>query len=76
MDTLKLKIDYANNHYLGGTMVWAISLDDRRSAADAVSKSTGRKVMERWRSVCDIGEACKFNVSALTYDTNGGCTSG
>ncbi|EEU37423.1 uncharacterized protein NECHADRAFT_51570 [Fusarium vanettenii 77-13-4] len=27
-ETLKTKIDYANDHCLGGTMVWAIDLDD------------------------------------------------
>ncbi|KAH8820662.1 chitinase [Xylogone sp. PMI_703] len=28
-DTLQLKIDYANSVCLGGTMVWAVSLDDQ-----------------------------------------------
>ncbi|KAJ4009153.1 hypothetical protein NW752_009451 [Fusarium irregulare] len=27
-ETLKMKLDYANEHCLGGTMVWAIDLDD------------------------------------------------
>ncbi|KAL8658049.1 MAG: hypothetical protein Q9226_001309 [Calogaya cf. arnoldii] len=43
-DTLKIKVDYANKHCLGGTMVWAVDLDDGEgSAAAALSKSTGRK---------------------------------
>ena len=43
-DTLKIKVDYANKHCLGGTMVWAVDLDDKDgSAAAALSKSTGRK---------------------------------
>lgn len=45
-DTFKMKVDYANKHCLGGTMVWAVSLDDRTgSAAGALSKSTGRKTL-------------------------------
>lgn len=41
--TLKLKIDYANKNCLGGTMVWAASLDDSSgSAASALSASTGQ----------------------------------
>jgi chitinase len=28
METLKLKLDYANKRCLGGTMVWAVDLDD------------------------------------------------
>lgn len=44
-DTFKLKIDYANQHCLGGTMVWAASLDDSQgTAAGALSASTGRQV--------------------------------
>ncbi|KAK7029911.1 putative class V chitinase [Favolaschia claudopus] len=42
-DTFKLKIDYANNHCLGGTMVWAASLDDKSgSAASTLGGVTGR----------------------------------
>lgn len=40
--TLKMKIDYANKNCLGGTMVWAASLDDPQgSAAAALSGVTG-----------------------------------
>ncbi|KAI9775414.1 MAG: hypothetical protein M1839_001109 [Geoglossum umbratile] len=41
--TLKMKIDYANKVCLGGTMVWAASLDDTSgSAASALSSATGQ----------------------------------
>lgn len=36
--TLKMKIDYANNNCLGGTMVWAASTDDSRGSAAAALK--------------------------------------
>lgn len=40
--TIKMKMDYANQNCLGGTMVWAASLDDKTgSAASALSESTG-----------------------------------
>lgn len=64
-DTFKLKIDYANNHCLGGTMVWASSTDDTQgSAAAALSLSTGRKVLsllatsssQDTLSSCQLGE--------------------
>ncbi|KAL1961763.1 hypothetical protein VTN77DRAFT_1089 [Rasamsonia byssochlamydoides] len=39
--TLGLKLDYANKHCLGGTMVWAVSLDTKNgSAAMALSEGT------------------------------------
>ena len=42
--TTKMKIDYANRNYLGGTMVWAASTDDAKgSAAAALSGATGLK---------------------------------
>ena len=45
-ETLKMKVDYANAHCLGGTMVWAASTDDASgSAAAALSLSTGRKAI-------------------------------
>lgn len=45
-ETMKLKVDYANKHCLGGTMVWAVDLDDAEgSAAAALSESTGRKAI-------------------------------
>lgn len=42
-DTFAMKIDYANQHCLGGTMVWAVSLDARGTAASALERSTGRR---------------------------------
>lgn len=43
-ETLKMKVDYANAHCLGGTMVWAASTDDAKgSAASSLSKETGRQ---------------------------------
>jgi chitinase len=45
-ETLKMKVDYANAHCLGGTMVWAASTDDAKgSAAAALSLATGRQVL-------------------------------
>ncbi|KDR82337.1 hypothetical protein GALMADRAFT_237588 [Galerina marginata CBS 339.88] len=45
-DTFKMKIDYANSHCLGGTMVWASSTDDAQgSAASALSRATGRQAI-------------------------------
>ncbi|KAF7505728.1 hypothetical protein GJ744_000494 [Endocarpon pusillum] len=41
-ETFKLKIDYANQKCLGGTMVWAVSTDDGNyTAAAAYSKHNG-----------------------------------
>jgi hypothetical protein len=37
--TLKMKIDYANNNCLGGTMVWAASTDSSKGSAAAALKS-------------------------------------
>ncbi|RDB24966.1 Chitotriosidase-1 [Hypsizygus marmoreus] len=63
-ETFKLKIDYANSHCLGGTMVWAASTDDAKgTAASAMSKSTGRKAISLLSSTrpdpissCQLGE--------------------
>ena len=60
-DTLKTKVDYANRHCLGGTMVWAVDLDDAEgSAAAALSKSTGRQ---------DIAQASR----SPPYKAEGSC---
>ncbi|KAK2927002.1 hypothetical protein FoTM2_012176 [Fusarium oxysporum f. sp. vasinfectum] len=40
--TLKMKLDYANEHCLGGTMVWAIDLDDG-TLIEALGKGMKRK---------------------------------
>jgi GH18 family chitinase len=40
--TLRMKVDYANNNCLGGTMVWAASTDDSKdSAATALAAASG-----------------------------------
>ncbi|KAL4890692.1 glycoside hydrolase superfamily [Aspergillus ambiguus] len=41
-ETLKLKIDYANRRCLGGTMVWAIDLDDG-VLIDALGEALGKQ---------------------------------
>jgi hypothetical protein len=42
--TLKMKVDYANNNCLGGTMVWAVSTDDSKgSGAAALMAANGVK---------------------------------
>ncbi|KAF4552683.1 putative glycosyl hydrolases family 18 protein 1 [Elsinoe fawcettii] len=46
-ETLAMKIDYANKHCLGGTMVWAVSLDTRGGAAGALSDTTKRQQMSQ-----------------------------
>ncbi|KAF5614762.1 killer toxin subunits alpha beta [Fusarium sp. NRRL 52700] len=40
--TLKMKLDYANERCLGGTMVWAIDLDDG-TLIEALGKGMKRK---------------------------------
>ncbi|KAK7425112.1 hypothetical protein QQX98_000026 [Neonectria punicea] len=40
-ETLKMKLDYANGHCLGGTMVWAIDLDDG-TLIEALGKGISR----------------------------------
>jgi chitinase len=45
-ETLKMKVEYANAHCLGGTMVWASSTDNANgSAAAALSLATGRQAI-------------------------------
>ena len=41
-ETLKIKVDYANQRCLGGTMVWAIDLDDG-TLLDALGGNLGRE---------------------------------
>ncbi|KAE8151870.1 glycoside hydrolase superfamily [Aspergillus avenaceus] len=41
VETLKLKIDYANKRCLGGTMVWAVDLDDG-TLSDALGKAMNK----------------------------------
>ena len=63
-ETLKMKVDYANAHCLGGTMVWAASTDNANgSAAAALSLATGRKIISLAASsgpdplmLCQLGE--------------------
>lgn len=44
-ETFQMKLQYANEHCIGGTMVWAVSLDDSEgTAASALSATTGRQV--------------------------------
>lgn len=60
-DTFKQKIDYANSHCLGGTMIWAVSLDNSAGdIADSLSKVTGQKQrsLERISPSFDAGGAC------------------
>lgn len=41
-----MKVDYANNRCLGGTMVWAVSTDDAQgSAAAALANLSGRSII-------------------------------
>ncbi|KAF9887254.1 hypothetical protein FE257_010382 [Aspergillus nanangensis] len=40
-ETLKLKIDYANRRCLGGTMIWAVDLDDG-SLIEALGQAMGK----------------------------------
>lgn len=73
-ETLKMKIDYANKHCLGGTMVWAVSLDDDRgSAAVALSKSTGAQFKSLLSTArpdpitsCQLGECGKSCPAGLS----------
>ncbi|KAE8375114.1 glycoside hydrolase [Aspergillus bertholletiae] len=41
-DTLKLKIDFANRRCLGGTMIWAVDLDDG-TLVEALGKAMDKK---------------------------------
>ena len=73
-ETFGLKVDYANSHCLGGTMVWAASLDDANgSAAAALSKTTRRQAISLSSAItsdpltsCQLGEcgqSCPANLS-------------
>ncbi|KAF7342007.1 putative class V chitinase [Mycena venus] len=67
-DTFKLKIDYANNHCLGGTMIWAASLDDKTgSAASVLGGVTGRSALSlaAISSTTDPITACVFSDCGL-----------
>ncbi|KAL8862688.1 MAG: hypothetical protein Q9178_001186 [Gyalolechia marmorata] len=45
-ETFKMKVDYANGLCLGGTMVWAASLDDKKgSSASSLAGVTGRSAL-------------------------------
>ncbi|ODM15752.1 hypothetical protein SI65_08986 [Aspergillus cristatus] len=63
-ETLKLKLDYANDHCLGGTMVWATSQDDSKGTASAaLSKLTGRSALAlsaRSTSTTDQVQSCRL----------------
>lgn len=39
--TFKMKLDFANNNCLGGTMVWAVSLDDIKGTATSALVGSG-----------------------------------
>ena len=73
-ETLGMKVDYANAHCLGGTMVWAGSLDNTNgSAAAALSKTTVRQAISLLSTTpsdpltsCQLGECgqpCPANLS-------------
>ncbi|RAQ63476.1 chitinase [Aspergillus flavus] len=47
VETLKLKIDFANKRCLGGTMVWAVDLDDG-TLVEALGNASGKK--KQWTS--------------------------
>ncbi|KAJ7653279.1 putative class V chitinase [Mycena polygramma] len=67
-ETFKLKIDYSNNHCLGGTMVWAASLDDKSgSAAGVLGGVTGRSALSlaAISSNSDPITACVFSDCGL-----------
>ena len=73
-ETLKMKVDYANAHCLGGTMVWAVSTDNAAGdAAAALSLSTGRKSISLASSTgpdqvlsCQLGECGKSCPAGLS----------
>ena len=65
VETLKMKVQYANAHCLSGTMVWAASLDSANgSAAHALSLATGRQAISLFKNggpedpilSCQLGE--------------------
>ncbi|KAL5363196.1 putative class V chitinase [Aspergillus floccosus] len=63
-ETLKLKLDYANEHCLGGAMVWAVSTDDAEGTASAaLGKLTGRSVLalsQKSRSSSNQVQSCRI----------------
>ena len=61
-DTFKLKIDYANKACLGGTMVWASSLDNAKgTAANALFGVTGRKAFSMFEMIAfDPISSCQW----------------
>ncbi|KAJ5642215.1 glycoside hydrolase family 18 protein [Penicillium lividum] len=65
--TLGLKLDYANKHCLGGTMIWAVSLDTSDGkAAEALSTGTSE--------VSGTGQIALSEDSVkTTYDASGQC---
>lgn len=84
-ETLQTKVDYANNNCLGGTMVWAVSLDDSSGTASnalAGSGSSPRSVTaltQNPMSVCALSgcvapgsPACPAGQSSV-FSTTDGC---
>ncbi|CAD0088215.1 unnamed protein product, partial [Aureobasidium mustum] len=58
-ETLAMKIDYANKHCLGGTLVWAVSQDTGGAATDALNAKTGRKQLSLTnKGTGDNSQAC------------------
>jgi chitinase len=83
-DTFKLKVDYANLKCLGGTMMWAVSMDSSSStAAAALSQSTFRQALSiqatsklpdpitqcQWG---ECGQPCPAGSTAATRGDKGG----
>ena len=91
-ETLKMKVDYANAHCLGGTMVWAVSTDNANaSAVNALSLSTRRKASTTGPDsllscqLGDCGKPCPAGLSPAQRSggknkgntgTNTGCSDG
>ncbi|KAJ4292882.1 hypothetical protein N0V88_005542 [Collariella sp. IMI 366227] len=76
--TLKMKVDYANDHCLGGTMVWAASTDDSNgSAAQALAAASGFVIGPQGTHIGLVVPGTSALTQTLTGD--GGdtpCTSG
>ena len=73
--TLKMKLDYANTNYLGGTMVWAASTDDSKgSAATALAKASGVSIGPKGTQ---IGIVVSDNPGLCSWTTcAGSCPAG
>ncbi|KAB8349837.1 hypothetical protein FH972_023850 [Carpinus fangiana] len=83
-DTLKLKVDYANSHCLGGVMVWAASTDDALgSAAHYLDGANGRDLsdlavvsnLKSGLNQCmwgDCNQSCPGGFSAVERSSDGG----